>query len=120
MMIVSWRGPDGKFPTIFETNSAKQRLWIEQAVKDYSVENGSSYIICTSESNAGYAYYLCKYLLCSTDITTRVVSEPSQLEDTEGYKYMFLYDSENEIIQEWVKENYPEQEGNRVIILTNE
>ena len=120
MMIVSWRGTEGKFPTIFEATSAKQRIWFEQAIKDNNVENGSSYIICTSQNNAGYAYYLCKYLLSSSDISTRTVSEPSQLEDTEGYKYMFLYDSENEMIQEWVKENYPEQAGNQVIILLDE
>ena len=33
---------------------------------------------------------------------------------------MFVYDSENELIEEWAEENYPDQAGNDVIILGNE
>ena len=117
LLIANWRGPEGRFSTIFETSPAAERLWVELAIRDYHVENGSSYIICIPKSDAGYAYYLCKYLLYSPDISSRVVTDASQLEDTEGYRYMFVYDSENALIGEWEKANYPDQAGNDVIIL---
>lgn len=120
MLILNWRDQKGNFATIFKTNSAGERLWIEQAARDYHVENGSSYIICIPRSDAGYAHYLCKYLLYSTNISARVISEASQLEDAEEYKYMFIYDSKNEIIQKWVEENYPDQAGNSVILVGGE
>ena len=33
--------------------------------------------------------------------------------------YILLYDQENDIINEWVQENYPEQYGNSVIVNWN-
>lgn len=120
VLVINWRTENGSFSTIFESNSAGERLWIEQAAENYQVESGSSYVICIPKEDAGYAYYLCKYLLYSTDISARVITDAAQLEDVGEYRYMFVLDARNEIIQKWVEEKYPDQAGNSVIVTGGE
>lgn len=92
------------------------RMWIQRAIDAYDIPVGASYAICIPSGEGGYAYYLCKYLLYSDSGSSMVIAEESQLEAARNYEYVFLYDRENEIIQEWVRDNYPDQAGNSVIM----
>ncbi len=108
--IGEWRGKP--FPIIFNSGSEGMRIEIEQVIKENQVPNESSCIVCvSSEDFVGYVYYLCRYLLWTEDISTRVISDASQFSDVENYQYVLIYDKDNKLIQDWIKNNYPNQEG---------
>jgi len=114
-LAVLWRVQCGQFTTIFISNTAQERLWFENAIRENSVELKQSYVVCIPAEDSGYAYYLCKYLLYSNNISVRVVTEESQTGDLQNYNYIFFYDSSNEILNNWVKTEYPGQAGKTVI-----
>ena len=93
------------------------RTWLEENIEEYSVEKEKSYYCVLPEKDSGYMYYLIKYLLDSNKSVSKVIK--NGIGEIEGYDYMFIYDDKNEIVDEWVKENYPDQYGNSVIVLEN-
>lgn len=120
MLIVNWRVEKGAFTTIFAKSSSDTRLdtrlWIQQAIDDYRVPDRGCYLICVSPDDmGGYMYFVCRYILSSKNVTYRVITESSQLDDAGNYDYMFIHDEENEIIREWTESNYPHQIENSVI-----
>ena len=98
-------------------NSGRNRVerdWLEDAIKKNDVPMGSSYCILIPENDAGYASYLGKYIL-QAPINVKVVENEDDLSDI-TQTYIFNFDQDNEIIQNWIRETYPEQVGNEVII----
>lgn len=98
---------------------ATERNWIEDACTEYAVPMHESYCILIPSEDFGYAYYLGKYIFQSTDIGTTVVQSEEQLNNVVA-KYIFVYDQDNENVNNWIQKNYPEQLGNKVIIQTVE
>ncbi len=119
VLVVIWRGGNGKFDTVFADSreySVSERLWLQQAISKNRVMEGKNYIMCISPGqNSGYIYYLSRYLLYPNHVSVRIVQERSQMDDFQGYDYIFVCDEENEVIKEWITEKYPEQEGKSVI-----
>ena len=92
-----------------------ERLWLENAKTQYAVPDGGSCCILIPGDDAGYAYYLGRYLFQSNEIETLDAENTEQL-DGIGADYLFVYDRKNSVIQEWIQSRYPEQAGNDVII----
>ncbi len=116
-LFVIWRGEQGggKVPVIFNNYIDGTRTRVEQTIKENNVPESASYLICVPERSAGYIYHMCRYILWSCDISPRTITEKPQLEDSGNYEYILIFDGENQVVQDWVKENYPEQEGKSVI-----
>lgn len=114
VLIMVWGFHHGTFANIFMSDittvtfTEERRLWFENAIHENAVESGKAYAVCIPEDDAGYAYYLLKYLLYSRNISLRIVSENTQTEDLQNYDYVFVYDQENEIINNWINDNYPD------------
>lgn len=109
-----WRGES--LPVIFHTDSKGMRLGIEQIIEENQIPSESSYMICVSTDNvASYVHYLCRYLLWSDNISVRVISEESQFSDVENYHYVLIYDKDNKLIQNWIEDSYPDQQGKLAI-----
>lgn len=120
LLIAIWRMQGGAFVTIFPTtNTAEQRLWFENAISENAVDLNKSYVVCVppDTNDAGYTYFLCKYLLGSNNVATRAVTEEAQTEDLQNYDYIFFYDSKNDIMNNWAEANYPEQAGKTVVTI---
>ena len=110
----------GTITTVVQNKvDAAERNWIEAARIKYGVPMYESYCILVPEKDSGYANYLGKYIFQSMDMKTPVVESKETLDGITS-KYIFVYDQNNEIINNWIKENYPEQFGNEVIIQTVE
>lgn len=125
MLVVSWRFHNDAFDTIFSpfrTESERtwysRRVWYENVAKQYGIQPQKSFFICIPFDDGGFAANMCFYMFSATGVSPNVISEDSQLEDATRFDYVILYDSENEIIQKWVSENYPEQAGQDVIFIT--
>ena len=117
-ILMVWRLTMSGFVTIFHHGgSASHRNWIEQSVTTYEVENQKSYLIAIPESDAGYTYYLAKYILGSNQITTPVITEDSQTEIFAQYDYIFIKDADNPVIRSWIYENQPGQLDQEVIVI---
>ena len=56
-----------------------------------------------------------KYLFASNNVTGTVIQSEDDFKDI-SQKYIFVYDHDNEIIQDWIQKVYPDQVGNAVII----
>ncbi len=106
----------GSITTVVQDKpDASERNWFENAALTYSVRMYESYCNLIPSDDSGYAYYLGRYLFQSDAITSKVIESEDDLNDITS-KYIFVYDQNNEIIQNWILENYPEQLGNEVII----
>lgn len=118
MIVMNWRGVMGNFSNVFTPDEyTSERFWFQQAIRENKVQDGKKYIVCIPRKDQGYAFYLCKYLLYSNDISVRIIEENGQMDDFLEYDYIFVYDKENEYIYEWVNEKYSEQLGNSVITI---
>ena len=96
-------------------NNSEERLWIENNKELYSIPMHESYCMLIPTSDSGYAYYLLKYIFQSNDVSSKVVESIDDLSDISS-KYILVYDKDNEIINTWINDTYPEQFGNDVII----
>lgn len=117
-LFIVWGRENGEpFPTIFDYTPDGTRGWIEEVIEEYNVPSGSSCLILAPDANtAGFMWGLCNYILWSDNVSAMVITEKLQLDESAGsFQYIFLRDVDNPLIQEWVKENYPEQEGESVI-----
>lgn len=93
----------------------KERVWIEKQIKKYSIPYEGSYCLCIPHSDRGFSNCLCMYLFLSKNITVLVIDNPEELNEIRS-QYILVYDENNEMIEEWVSRNYPDQAGNSVII----
>lgn len=119
VMLISWKEVKGSFATVFDSREYEdsERAWFQRAIKENHVIGGKKYIVCIPGEDSGYIYYLCRYLLSSHQVSVRIIQEGSQMNDFQESDYIFIYDEENEYIQEWIQKRYPEQEGNSVVIV---
>lgn len=119
-LVVTWKYERG-FASIFRSegpDDAVERMWIENTADEYGIPPQKSYMICApSGGRTEYIGYLCQYIFYSSHISSREITEASQLDDAIEYDYILLYDNENEIINDWVAKNYPEQTGQDVIVV---
>ncbi len=108
----------GQFTTIFTYNSfSVEKRWMEDVKNRYNIPSDSSYCILIKEENdPGYIYYLGKYVFQSNDFKTVLNATEDSINSTGQANYILTYDKENQVIQDWVKLNYPNQAGNDVII----
>lgn len=108
----------GSITTVVQDEpDASERNWFENAALKYNVSMYESYCNLIPTEDSGYAYCLGLYLFQSDEITSKVIENDDDLNDISS-KYIFVYDQDNEIIQNWIRANYPEQLGNEVIIQT--
>ena len=96
------------------TDDTDERMWLETARIDYGVQNQKSYAILIPEDDSGYFYYLGEYTFQTDNVDSFVVDSREDMENISS-EYIFVNDYSNQIINDWIKENYPEQYGNAVI-----
>lgn len=120
-LAVIWRGEWGKaFPTIYEQSVDERRNQVETVIKDSELSScnsaQSSYLICApADSDVSYMWHLGRFFFGTDKVSSRVISEKSDLEDAENYEYILIVDQENEFISQWIQDNYPDKMGNPVI-----
>ena len=98
---------------------ASEREWIEGVKEKYSVPTESSYCVLLPYDDGQYTWYLGRYIFQSTEVVTTVIHSEGDLDGIEE-KYILIYDRDNEDIRNWVRDRYPEQIGNEVIVRAGE
>lgn len=96
-------------------HNSEVRMWIERNKKKYSIPMYNSYCILFPKPDSGYTFYLLKYIFQSRKVSSIIVKSVDELNSISS-NYIFIYDKENAIINTWIKDMYPEQLGNDVII----
>lgn len=96
-------------------DSPEERIWLEQAKSEHGVPEGESCCILIKKNDSGYAYFLGKYIFQTNAVKSVRVKGESDM-DAINSKYIFVYDSENPTVQEWIQNHYPDQAGSKVII----
>ena len=99
----------------YENYYASERKFIEDASKKYGVPRNSSYCILIPWSQGGDVQRIGRFLFLSNNFTEKVIQSEDDFNQV-SQKYVFVYDQDNEIIQDWIQKVYPEQVGNEVII----
>lgn len=93
-----------------------ERIWIEEQKRKYSVPEEESYAILIHDGkNTDYTMHLCTYIFQSNRIKSRIIKTEEDMNEIDS-KYVFCYDSDNEVIRNWVKMTHPDQEDNLVIV----
>ncbi len=107
------------YSAVTKSNTVSQeegrRAWVESLAEEFQIPGGESYCTIIPEFDRGYMSYLCRYLFRSTETSFTYASSEEALNGIQE-KYIFLYDSESDLLKSWVAKNYPEQVGNEVII----
>lgn len=88
--------------------------WVGGARAKYGVPSNESYCILSPSSDDGYTFFLGRYIFMEEKVTARVIENEEEL-DNLWEKYIFVYDRDNEVINNWIQKKYPEQVGNEVI-----
>ncbi len=107
-----------RMKTVFNTcyNEYPRRLF-ENTVSEYGVSKGKSYFIVVPDgiSSIGLA---AKYLMISENIKS--INSGGDMSDAKNYSYVIFLDDHDEQAGSWIQENYPKQEGRRVIDVMND
>lgn len=98
-----------------QTESAKERNWLEKQIKQYDIPSESSYCVLLPKGDSGLTHYMCIYLFNSDDITVTTIKDADDMNQIDS-RYILVYDYQNEMIQEWIKQHFPDQVGNSVIV----
>lgn len=109
----------GKIPLAFEyvdVYDQTERMWIEEQKQKYCVPEEESYAILIHDGEStDYTMHLCTYIFQSNRIKSRIIKTAEDMNEIDS-KYVFCYDSNNEVIQNWIRMTHPDQEDNVVII----
>lgn len=117
-MLVLWRGSCGGYRNILSIEgeySPDRREWMEEKIAKYNVKAGASYAICIPSNDSGYMGFLGRYLLQSTELWTGSIESVEMLDKLSEFDYIFVMDSQNTLLEEWIEKKYPEQKGQEVI-----
>ena len=101
--------------SILYTPDSSTRRWVETIKSIYNIPDDNSYCTLISSSDSGYIYYLTRYVFYSTHTSSLIVDIADDM-DSIDTDYILVYDQENEVINTWIRENYPEQYGNCAIV----
>lgn len=108
-------GTMGKLTTGFPRNqSLKSRNIVETAIVEYDLPEEESYCFLTERTN-GMILFVARYLLYSSEVEQIGRATREELQGIRA-KYIIIEDKENTVIQEWVRECFPDQAGNGCII----
>lgn len=119
---------DGKYPNnIFITRdnrpgSQNIRFRLEQTIEEYEMQPGVRRVICYPSDDHRLFFYLGKYLLGDNNTICLTINEENVYVLEKGvqgdgaYENIVNYDPENEVLEQWIEENYPEQKGKEVIV----
>ena len=108
----------GKIHTIFrlkeDAGRSEIRSWLDSVRRDYHIPEGKTYTLLTTEEDSDYSYWLMRYLFFSPDVISKAVKDSDYL-DSISSDYILVYDRDNELINDWITEHYPNQVGKSVI-----
>lgn len=93
----------------------EKRLWLESQIQKYKLPESSSYCFLLPQNDSGYFDFLGRYEFDSSSTKSRVIDSYDDFSEITE-KYVIIYDTENDIINQWIEDNYPNQIGNTVII----
>lgn len=117
-IIAVWGLTDDGFELFFNIsgdNRSTERKWIESNVDKYTIPQGAKCYIVAND-NQLYLMHICRYILQSSQVTPISVDSQEDLEQITDWDYVFIYDNENPIIQDWIQEYYPDQLNQNVIV----
>lgn len=112
MALVLWGGLT-EFSTINVPNDTSFREWIENRIEEYEIPEQSSYFIYAE--NSDYCGFICRYLLWSENVANTSHIEKKDLTRLSDYQYIFLKKQDDPIMNQWIREHYPEQFGSSII-----
>lgn len=116
LTVAVWVGGCGGFATIAAPPQGDTTLRerMEEMVAEYGVDEGYAYLICDPVAG-GYAMFALRYCMNTCRVQQVAITAPEQMEIEKDYDYVFLLDTDNPILEQWVLDNYPEQAGRTVI-----
>lgn len=116
LLVGTWKIPDRPIDNVMQVEyDPKMRLQLKELLDEYGVEKGFSYLIIYADQPTMYPMYVCRYYLDTSKVGQVVVTEKSQMEIEKDYDYIILFGKENLIVDEWIRETYPEQAGQQII-----
>lgn len=108
-MLSTWRVELGDFTSALEFNEGEERTWFQEVKNVNGIPEGSSYGVVIESPDFGYAHYLIKYIFFSNDIAIyNFESDFSAIDSLKDKEYILLYYRDDRV-NDWVKENYPDQ-----------
>lgn len=111
-----WHWQTGEYlPEQLARCSPEWRQELERPIAEYGVQPGKTYLLCVPEDYGGWPRRLWRYQLNTGAVEYVVVTDVSKLQYEQYYDYLVILDYENPVLEEWVRNTYPESVGKQVI-----
>lgn len=93
------------------------RMRIDHAAEEYGIPLGSPCVICSTVDIADeYMENIAQYLLLSELIIRENAFDGTNIDVMNTFPYIIMIDYQDELVNQWIRENYPDQYGNSVIV----
>ena len=116
VVLLLWGGLT-QWRTISGNHDLMPRKWFEDQIQQYNIPLGASCVICSSVDEAdGYMGNVMRYLLWSNVIYAEDDFDAENRDQLHNFSYIMMFDYEDEEMNQWIRDNYPDQYGNAVII----
>lgn len=97
-----------------QQNPNSTRMWLEGLVYEYDVPPGESYCLLMKRNHDGIQEFIGQYFFNTMQVRYILNATDADLADiTEDY--VLIEDTENPAVAEYIRREYPDQAGNRVI-----
>lgn len=118
---VCWRSSFGRFTTVWNNTAEYDRVLVrrmeyQQLLEDYGVQDGYRYLVLEKPDIYEDSYFYIKYLTNTGEVYAMDIKDISQLEIVKDYQYIFVFDRENKIVNQWLQENFPPEKASETII----
>ena len=115
-LLVLW-GCTANWRVISGRRQTYARQWFEAQIQQYNIPLGTPCFLCNSVDIAdGYLRNIISSLLWSPDIYMKDMFTGDSMDNLHKIPYLIMFDYDDEEMNQWIQENYPEQYGNTVII----
>jgi len=116
----AWWFQTGEYSNVSLANcTPEERQRWEMPIAEYGIQEKRSYLLCVSLEDYlnrhHFPKYIWRYNLSTSAVDQIVVVEEAQLEKETDYDYVVIFDQDNQVIQQWVQNNYPQEAGRQVI-----
>ena len=113
LTLLSWNALPEQSAAETLSCTEEERQMVEQPLEEYGFGLGKSYLLCISEdmknSMSDITRYIWRYNLLTDSVDLMVVTDPAQLAAEKDYDYVVIFDRENPVILQWMREAYPDR-----------
>ncbi len=110
---------------LLPNSGESQRSRLEAMIQEYQLSESTACLVYIPSDDSGYTYHLVKYALYTPTVDVHISSDGEDISEVVetarelGYDYLISFDAENELLNQYLEENFGVPAGTPVVSLAN-